>query len=238
VFESIKAFLGIKGFIYILGLSREIILKAVKEAYRKYEIDGEEYIKKIIQLPIKIPDWEEHIEELIEHLLKMEGAKRIDEKYRSIIEENKPLISKAVEPNPREVKRFINSYMLAYEKHPPQMVKKGDHDKQLHDKQLHDKQLLVAHALKMRWENFFNYFCNDEQFREIVKSLTINSDYDRKRIFDSMKEEKRLGTRNMRKYCHFLSPSPSCETSGDFWKRMKSKVLFSICQKKIGNAIG
>jgi hypothetical protein len=218
VFESIKAFLGIKGFIYILGLSREIILKAVKEAYRQYEIDGEEYIKKIIQLPIRIPDWDEHIEELIGHLLKMEGAKKIGEKYWSIIEKNKSLIAKIVEPNPREVKRFINSYMLAYEKHPPQMVEKGDHD----------RQLLVAHALKMRWESFFNYFCNDEQFRKIVEQLASNRDYDRKRIFDSLKEEKKIGDKE---YEEILSVFISKPNLRNLWRFLEKDEVKSIIFK-------
>ena len=87
VFESMKIFLDIEGFVYVLGLSREIILKAIEEVYRKYEINGEEYVRKIIQVPLKIPEWtEEHIVCLIDDLLK---NKNIGAKYRDTISSNK-----------------------------------------------------------------------------------------------------------------------------------------------------
>ena len=49
VFESIKVFLGIEGFIYIVGLSIETISKLIDTAYGKdSQITGEHYIRKII----------------------------------------------------------------------------------------------------------------------------------------------------------------------------------------------
>jgi hypothetical protein len=38
----------------------------------------------------------------------------IEKKYSKIVEENKELITKGVELNPREVKRFITNFVVAY----------------------------------------------------------------------------------------------------------------------------
>jgi GTPase SAR1 family protein len=113
VFESIKVFLGIEGFVYILGLSRTTVSKAIEKVYQDYGIMGDDYIKKIIQIPITIPDWNSFdIEALIEDLL---SKSKLDLKYHSIIKKNKSLIARAVELNPRELKRFINSFIVGYE---------------------------------------------------------------------------------------------------------------------------
>jgi len=65
----------------------EALSHIVSNVYRKYEINGEEYVRKIIQVPLKIPEWtEEHIVCLIDDLLK---NKNIGAKYRDTISSNK-----------------------------------------------------------------------------------------------------------------------------------------------------
>ena len=58
VLESIKVFLDIEGFIYVLGISHKTIDRLITKAYKETGIIGSEYIKKIIQIPIKLPSWE------------------------------------------------------------------------------------------------------------------------------------------------------------------------------------
>ena len=158
VFESMKIFLDIEGFVYVLGLSREIILKAIEEVYRKYEINGEEYVRKIIQVPLKIPEWtEEHIACLIDDLLK---NKNIGTKCHDAISSNKSLISKIVEPNPREFKRF-NCFFVAFEKHYENII----------DEHQATQKLLLVQTLKLRWEDFDKHFSRDEEFRNIFRNL-------------------------------------------------------------------
>ena len=100
VLESIKVFLDIDGFIYVLGISHETLTKIITSEYKDTNIKGEDYIKKIIQIPISIPVWSKiDIGYLLEHLL---AKKLIDPKYSAIIEKNKDLISKAINSNPRE----------------------------------------------------------------------------------------------------------------------------------------
>lgn len=55
VLESIKVFLGMEGFIYILDLSHDIVSKLIDIEYEKSSIKGEQYIKKMIQIPIHLP---------------------------------------------------------------------------------------------------------------------------------------------------------------------------------------
>jgi predicted KAP-like P-loop ATPase len=148
VFESIKVFLGMEGFIYIVGLSHETISKLISVAYKDSEIKGEHYIRKIIQIPITIPEWDDPdvIKDLISNL-----AKKLDDKYSKIIEENRSLIATAVEFNPREIKRFINNFIISHEIYANAKV--------------NSKELLVVQALKVRWNKFYSYISSSDKFR-------------------------------------------------------------------------
>ena len=42
---------------YIIGLSDETISKLITAEYQNSGIKGEQYIRKIIQIPITIPEW-------------------------------------------------------------------------------------------------------------------------------------------------------------------------------------
>ena len=56
VLESIKVFLGMEGFIYVIGLSHDIVTKLIDIEYKESGVKGEQYIKKIIQIPITLPN--------------------------------------------------------------------------------------------------------------------------------------------------------------------------------------
>jgi hypothetical protein len=60
-----------------------------------------------------------------------------------IIGENTKLISEVVENNPREVKRFINNYIVAYEIYSS------------NNKQINPIHLLLVQALNVRWNSFY-----------------------------------------------------------------------------------
>ena len=57
VLESIKIFFDIPGFIYVLGISHETLSSLINYVYRELKVEGREYIKKIIQVPITLPAW-------------------------------------------------------------------------------------------------------------------------------------------------------------------------------------
>ena len=113
VLESIKVFLGMEGFIYILGLSHDIVSKLIDIEYEKSGVKGEQYIKKMIQIPITLPKWNnKDIIELVKDLVK-KGI--VHNKFKEIIDKNIELISLAIENNPREIKRFLNNFIVAHE---------------------------------------------------------------------------------------------------------------------------
>jgi hypothetical protein len=173
VFESIKVFLGMEGFIYIVGLSLDTISKLINVAYKDSLVKGEHYIRKIIQLPITIPEWNDTdvIKKLVQNL-----SKGLDEKYSKLVDENKEVIAKAVELNPREVKRFINNFIIARE------IFSG--------KEVKAEELLLVQALKIRWNKFYSYISTDEKFTEEVKKYAKKSEDDRREAIAKRKNDK------------------------------------------------
>lgn len=142
VFESIKIFFDIEGIVFVLGLSNEIVELAIDQKYKFLEgrFSGEDYLKKIIQLPFTIPDWrEEDIEKFLEVLL----TNYKHNEYKNIFVQNKGLILSGVERNPREVKRFLNHFIIAYEIF-------GQEQGITHNG------LMAIQALRLRWNWFFD----------------------------------------------------------------------------------
>jgi hypothetical protein len=119
VFESIKVFLEIDGFVFIMGLSREALDKVITAKYEKMGlagVTGEQYIRKIIQIEVNIQKWKDYaIGQLISKL-----AERLDEQYSHYIanKDIQELIMRGLEHNPREVKRFINNFIVALSANP------------------------------------------------------------------------------------------------------------------------
>lgn len=159
VLESIKVFLDIRGFVFILGLSDRTMMRLISKEYVESGVGGEEYIQKIIQVPIRISDWHpSDIEKIIEQKIQH----KIDKKYADLILENKNLISIAIKPNPRELKRFVNNIIISSEVFA----------EQIKNNEIKNTTLLVVEALKTRWFDFYREFMLDSVFRnEIIICL-------------------------------------------------------------------
>jgi KAP-like P-loop domain-containing protein len=93
-------------------MDSETINSLVKKKYgEESAVKGLDYLQKIVQLPFHIPTWKEvDISSSISKIISkgLEGSKLVEE-----FENNKSLIIKAIELNPRQVKRFINNIILA-----------------------------------------------------------------------------------------------------------------------------
>ena len=141
VLESIKVFLGMEGFIYVIGLSQDTVIKLIDIGYKESGVKGEQYIKKIIQIPITLPKWDnKDIIELIQNFIE-KGL--IHKDYKNIINGMDDLIATAVENNPREVKRCLNNFIVAYEIfHSTENFKANE--------------LLLIQAIQIRWNEFYN----------------------------------------------------------------------------------
>ena len=163
VLESIKVFLGMEGFIYVLGISHDIVTKLIDMEYKDSGVKGEQYIKKMIQIPITLPSWNTgDIKLLIKHLSEQNI---IAENYKDMINTNVELISTAIENNPREVKRFLNKFIVA---HQIFSSKKG----------FNSSELLVIQVIESRWPKFYRLLIASgvEFVNELEKYLRLDDE--------------------------------------------------------------
>ncbi|MFQ5330377.1 MAG: P-loop NTPase fold protein [Thermodesulfobacteriota bacterium] len=120
--EAIKLFLDIEGYLFLLGVDREVVKKGISYHYRFFEhreekeeegliISPEDYLDKMIQLPLELPAIEPgRKRRFIESL--MDNAEGFTE--------HADIIETGVGENPRTLKRFIN--LLAFTIESPQKV--------------------------------------------------------------------------------------------------------------------
>jgi uncharacterized protein YjbI with pentapeptide repeats/GTPase SAR1 family protein len=173
VLESIKVFLGMEGFVYVIGLSHDIVTKLIDIEYKE-TVDGKQYIKKMIQIPITLPKWDnKDITKLIQDF-KDKGL--IHKDYRDMIEQE--CISIAVENNPRELKRFLNNFIVAFEIF--------GRDKNFNPN-FKANELLLIQAIQLRWNEFYNLLMTsgDKKFREELKNYTQMDEATRLKALES-----------------------------------------------------
>lgn len=156
VLESIKVFLDIEGFIYVLGISHKTIDRLITFAYNEVGVQGSDYIKKIIQIPIKLPLWEnDDLTKLISEKLSV----NLKPEYSKLLSKNAEIISKVAENNPRQLKRFINSLIIVYETYSSK------------DDKLELRKLFVSLLIKKQMPKFFVIYVNDKQLRKIINKF-------------------------------------------------------------------
>lgn len=153
VLESIKVFLDIEGLIYVLGISHKTINQLITYAYKKVGVEGSEYIKKIIQIPIKLPLWEDtDLSKLISEKLTV----NLKPEYAKLLSQNAETIAKVVENNPRQLKRFINSLIIVYETYSSK------------EDTLELEKLFISLLIQKRMPKFFLMYVNHEQLQKII----------------------------------------------------------------------
>jgi uncharacterized protein YjbI with pentapeptide repeats len=189
ILEMIRVFHDIEGFIYIIGISHDMIVKLSKVGNIESSIDGERYIKKLIQVPITLPKWSnQDIVRLVKDLIK-KGM--IHDKFKDVVDKNIELISVAIDNNPREIKRFLNNFFVACEIF---SGKKNFEAKQLifsGKKNFEAKELLVVQAVHLRWNKFYNILVKSDEsfFRGLDKYLKMDEET-RLKSFDLYEEKK------------------------------------------------
>lgn len=108
VFESIKLFLNSKNCVFVVGINKEQIRKAFEIKFGKEETSsGLFYMEKFVQLQFDLPrktsmEIQSFLMELASEQLKR-SPKTLE------------LISRFIEPNPRKIKRWINSVLFLEE---------------------------------------------------------------------------------------------------------------------------
>jgi hypothetical protein len=166
VFESVKVFLNIMGFVFVIGLSHDSISKLIDAEYKPSGIRGSQYIRKIIQIPIILPEWKStDAEAILDNLIRIN---KVDPNYSTLLTKNKSVLASVVEPNPREIKRFINNFIITNELYPGQLRKN-----------IRKRELLIVQALRFRWHSFYVRFSSDEELRMLIREiLSLNIRYE------------------------------------------------------------
>lgn len=158
VLESIKVFLNMHGFIYVLGINHKTISALIDHSHKVLGVGGAEYIRKIIQVPITLPSWED--KELKRPLLDS-MIEKLDEKYKKLLRKNDKELFENARNNPRQLKRLINSFIIACEAFSSKTIKPDFNI------------LLNAFLLKQEKPKFFSLYTEDDSndpihFREII----------------------------------------------------------------------
>ena len=111
--ESIKLVLAQPGFIFILGVARQVIEGYLQHRYSaEYGIKdfkGQLYLDKIVQLPFHIPPSTGRMDEFCQYLLADQPPVLVDE-LASVL----PVVAGALGGNPRALIRFVNNILIDY----------------------------------------------------------------------------------------------------------------------------
>jgi KAP family P-loop domain len=122
VLESMKLFFDLEGFVFVVGLDREVVQRAIELKYRPLEaaagtvdspVNGSEYIKKVFQLPFTLPPIS--VRQVDEFLASLADAGLPVEQREDLLKRVRPHLDHVITEagvNPREVKRYLNSYTL------------------------------------------------------------------------------------------------------------------------------
>jgi predicted AAA+ superfamily ATPase len=152
--ESIKMLLEVEGFIFIIALSYDSVTRLITNVYNNTGIKGEDYLKKIIQLPITIPQWSrENFSELISHKI----APKLNDEYSKFILQNPEILSQVANSNPRQLKRFINNVIIAFE-----TFAENEYSKIMLD------EIFLVKILKSEWPKFYQELIKNGEFRIII----------------------------------------------------------------------
>ena len=111
IFEGLKLYLNVPGFVFVIGYDEVMISDAVSDQ-KQYSTaaTGRNYIEKIVQIVFRIPHPSDNeIETLLSALLdESRTASLFDQPGRKLLIERNSR-------NPRRMKRFVNRFILDYQ---------------------------------------------------------------------------------------------------------------------------
>jgi len=185
--ESIKMLLEVEGFIFIVALSHDSVTRLITNVYNNTGVKGEDYLKKIIQLPLTIPQWSrENFSELISDKI----APKLNDEYSKFILQNPGILSQVANSNPRQLKRFINNVIIAFE-----TFAKNEYSKITLD------EIFLVKILKSEWPEFYQEIIKSKEFRIIISWLITNPK-EMKKYFNYLNspEQEELVEQKQRRY--------------------------------------
>jgi Leucine-rich repeat (LRR) protein len=116
VLEALKLYLNLKKLIFVVGVDRDVIEQLVKKHYIELGLDDSKsgnYLAKMFQTEVTVGPSERQVTDYLDEQL--EKIEYFSKKYLTADEKSlfKGLIEKFADRNPREVKRLINSAVMA-----------------------------------------------------------------------------------------------------------------------------
>ncbi|MEH0020252.1 MAG: SUMF1/EgtB/PvdO family nonheme iron enzyme [Desulfobacter sp.] len=161
VLETVKLFMDKKGCVFVIGADNEIIIKALRDTYKD---DAPGFMDKIVQVHFNLPRIQDaDFRPLVERVI---GASNEG------VEILHPFIVRALDSNPRRVKRLLNDFSL---------MKGLVSVKQLN---IEEKDLLVWNILEKGFPDFYALLKRED---EGPRSLAVLHDViDRQKKQDSL----------------------------------------------------
>jgi predicted KAP-like P-loop ATPase len=107
VLESINLVMDVPGFIFVLALDYDVLVRAINEKYK--HVSGDEFVQKIIQLPFRVPSLPLESTESLAELIPSWGtwAKTLP---AGLPDHLRNISERGLDSNPRQIKRLINSF--------------------------------------------------------------------------------------------------------------------------------
>jgi hypothetical protein len=111
VFEAMKLYLDAPGFVFVLGWDTEQVLRSVAAEKGRDDRLPQRYVEKIVQFGFRVPrPSDDQLTRLSDTLCEAAGL------TESVLpQEHRELLINATEGNPRQLKRFINRFILLHE---------------------------------------------------------------------------------------------------------------------------
>jgi hypothetical protein len=107
--ESINQIMDVPGFIFVLALDYEVLIKAVSEKYP--HVSGHIFIEKMVQVPFRVPKLSLRRESFLPDLIRNWGE--LEPYFPSNFQNyTHDIASLALKANPRQIKRLLNSFLV------------------------------------------------------------------------------------------------------------------------------
>ncbi len=153
--EMIKLYLSTKYCVFVLGIDRDAVERAVSRVWKnRSPHEAGEYIEKLFQAIVHVPICGDY-SKFVANRLNMDFGE--DEKAEK--EQVVDLICKLIEPNPRKMKNFINSLMLAWQMAPS-------------NPKPHPGQFVLIHYLRTFMPDIYRLIAYDpENFDSLINAV-------------------------------------------------------------------
>lgn len=153
--EATKLFLDMSGFIFVMGVDEQVITTAVQSKYgQDAGIRGVDYLKKIVQVPFRLPPLRQRdVEEYVRGIeLEQLGSLPVIP-LRRIVQ----VVAAGIQANPRDIKRFLNNFVLT------KRISGDDTD---------PEKLISLLVIQFRWPEVYHQIARKvTAFERLAKSL-------------------------------------------------------------------